>query len=106
MIRKPMAIAQRPLYIQAPPIRDESYKHWVRSWPCLICARRFGIEAAHTGPHGLGQKASDLQTVPLCRQHHEDLHRGVLDFQERHGINIPDAVAMFNAIWQGRKKAA
>jgi hypothetical protein len=44
--------------------------------------------------------------VPLCRQHHDDLHRGVLDFQERHGINIPDAVAMFNAIWQKSKKAA
>jgi hypothetical protein len=101
-----MAIAQRPLYIQAPPIRDESYKRWVRSWPCLVCARRGGVEAAHTGPHGIGQKALDLQTVPLCRQHHDDLHRGVLDLQERHGIKIPDAVAMFNAIWQKRRKKA
>jgi sugar phosphate isomerase/epimerase len=106
MIRKPMAIAQRPLYIQAPPIRDENYKRWIRSWPCLVCARRFAIEAAHTGPHGTGQKASDLNTIPLCKEHHADLHRGVLDFQERHGINIADAVAMFNAVWDGRKKAA
>ena len=29
-----------------------------------------GIEASHTGPHGLGQKSSDFSAIPLCYQHH------------------------------------
>ena len=32
-------------------------------------------EAAHTGPHGLGQKSSDLSAIPLCRVHHRAVHR-------------------------------
>ena len=106
MIRKPMGVAERPLYISAPPVRDENYRRWIRSWPCIVCATRRAIEAAHTGPHGVGQKASDLSCIPLCQQHHADLHRGVLDFQERHGIDISDVVAMFQALWSARKKAA
>lgn len=106
MDRKPMAVAQRPLYIQAPPVRSEDYRRWIRSWPCLACATRRQVEAAHTGAHGLGQKASDLQTVPLCKEHHAELHQGVRDFEERYQIDFADVVAMFNAIWAERRRKA
>ena len=105
-MRKPMQVAQRPLYISAPPIRSEDYKRWIRSWPCLVCATRRQVEAAHTGPHGIGQKASDLQTVPLCKKHHAELHQGVRDFEQRRQLELADVVAMFNALWSARKRKA
>ena len=106
LMRKQMQIAQRPLYISAPPVRSEDYKRWIRSWPCLVCATRRNIEASHTGAHGIGQKSSDLQTVPLCKEHHNELHQGVQEFQERHQIELADVVAMFNALWSARKRKA
>jgi Protein of unknown function (DUF968) len=105
-MRQLTEVAQRAFYIQAPPIRSEDYKRWIRSWPCLVCATRRQVEAAHTGPHGIGQKASDLQTVPLCKEHHAELHQGVQEFQERHQIELADVVAMFNALWSARRKKA
>jgi hypothetical protein len=105
MIRKLMGVAARA-YESLKPVRDDAYLRWIRSWPCLVCSTRRRIEAAHTGPHGIGQKASDTSCIPLCAEHHAELHRGVLDFQERYRIEIPDVVAMFNAMWGARKKAA
>jgi hypothetical protein len=32
------------------------------------------IHAHHMGARGLGQKCSDLETVPFCEQHHRDWH--------------------------------
>jgi hypothetical protein len=51
------------------------YLEWIRSLPCLICARKraaqFGrTEAAHVGMRGLGQKCSDWEAIPLCACHH------------------------------------
>ena len=105
MIRKLMGVATR-MYEGLKPVRDDSYRRWIRSWPCLVCSTRRRIEAAHTGPHGIGQKASDSSCIPLCHEHHAELHQGVLYFQERYGIDIADVVAMFNAMWTGRRKVA
>lgn len=49
------------------------------------------IEAAHVGDHGKGEKCSDLETLPLCRWHHQvapDAHH-VLGpkFWAHHGLN-------------------
>jgi hypothetical protein len=52
------------------PNRDPEYLRWIRSLPCLVCGSTRYIEAAHTGPHGLGQKSPDSSAVPLCTRHH------------------------------------
>lgn len=56
-------------------LSDPDYLDWIRSLPCLICAKlnrpQFGrTEAAHVGMRGLGQKCSDRETIPLCACHH------------------------------------
>jgi hypothetical protein len=106
MIHKLMGVATRAIYQPLQPVRDEAYRRFIRSWPCLVCSTRRQVEAAHTGPHGIGQKASDASCIPLCREHHAEMHQGVLEFQERYQIDIPDVVAMFNAMWTGKRKAA
>jgi hypothetical protein len=58
--------------------RDKAHREFVCSQPCLICGRR-PSDAHHIQfgqPRALGRKVSDEFTVPLCRVHHRDLHRG------------------------------
>ena len=75
--------------------RFPAHLQHVRGFCCLVasdqCEGR--IEAAHTqdGGRGIGMKASDAYTVPLCAGHHAEQHRiGWQTFQKQHGI---DAVA-------------
>jgi hypothetical protein len=49
----------------------------VAAHPCLIC-QRSPSDPHHlkfAQPRALGRKVSDEFTVPLCREHHEALHR-------------------------------
>jgi ERF superfamily len=60
-------------------VRKRSKRHlaFVAAQPCLICQRR-PCDAHHlkfAQPRSLGRKVSDEFTVPLCRRHHEELHR-------------------------------
>jgi hypothetical protein len=76
---------------------------WIRTLPCAIC----GIipsEAAHTGPHGLGQRSSDYTCIPLCTEHHtmaaDALHRlGVREFEQRFNLDLAALVRRLNRIW-------
>jgi hypothetical protein len=61
------------------PLRRRSKAHlaFVSAQPCLIC-QRTPCDAHHlkfAQPKALGRKVSDEFTVPLCRNHHHELHR-------------------------------
>jgi hypothetical protein len=58
------------------PIRHPGYLQWIRTLPCSVCRTTRAVEAAHTGPHGLGQKSSDLSAIPLCPSHHRKGFKG------------------------------
>jgi hypothetical protein len=84
------------------PIRDRWYLAWIRTQPCCVsrCQAHY-IEAAHVGPHGLGQKASDRSTIPLCIRHHrtgdDSYHRlGPRKFARVHNLDIADIVRRLN----------
>ena len=85
----------------ARPARNWRYLAWVRTLPCLVCGARRGIEASHTGPHGLGQKSSDTSAIPLCTRHHrtgrDSYHKlGPRKFGELHNLDIPAIVGRLN----------
>ncbi len=76
-----------------------AYRAWIRKQACLVSGRTWGIEAAHTGSRGLGQRADDLRCIPLYR----NLHRGYADsyhtlgkvrFEEYWGIDIEKEIEM------------
>lgn len=57
--------------------RSKTHLLFVRAQPCLIC-KQVPSDAHHlkfAQPRALGRKVSDEFTVPLCRVHHQDLHR-------------------------------
>lgn len=54
-------------------MRDVKRLEAIRKLPCVVCGRS-PVDAAHSNQSahykGLGIKASDKFTIPLCRQHH------------------------------------
>jgi hypothetical protein len=56
--------------------RNKAHLSFVASQPCLVC-QRTPCDAHHlkfAEPRALGRKVSDEFTVPLCREHHRQLH--------------------------------
>jgi Protein of unknown function (DUF968) len=57
--------------------RSKAHLRFVASLPCLVC-QRTPCDAHHlkfAQLRSLGRKVSDEFTVPLCRDHHLQLHR-------------------------------
>ena len=62
---------------EPPRKRSKIHIAFVRGQACLIC-KTSPSDAHHlkfAQPRALGRKVSDEFTVPLCRLHHQDLHR-------------------------------
>lgn len=62
---------------EPPRKRSKAHLLFVREQPCLVC-RQTPSDAHHltfAQPRALGRKVGDEFTVPLCRAHHEELHR-------------------------------
>lgn len=97
-----------PLYAGAKPARDPEYRKYIKRLPCVVCLKTWWIDPAHTGPHGIGQKSSDLDCIPLCRRHHDEFDRAPQQFAERHKLDIPALIQMFQSFYQTklRRKAA
>jgi hypothetical protein len=73
-----------------------------RTLPCSVCRTTRMIEAAHTGPHGLNQKSSDLSAIPLCARHHrtgdDSYHKlGPRKFAAVHQLNVRAIIARLSA---------
>jgi hypothetical protein len=62
---------------EPPRKRSKAHLAFVREQPCLVCKQTpsdpHHLKFAH--PRSLGRKVSDEFTVPLCRAHHQELHR-------------------------------
>lgn len=48
------------------PVRDEDYRRWVATLPCIRCGLEGYSQAAHGPSLGRGLKACDRSCVPLC----------------------------------------
>lgn len=50
------------------PRKDARWLNFIRSLPCCMCLKPAPSEAHHSLAHkpGLGMKASDHHTIPLC----------------------------------------
>ena len=92
------------------PPRDDAYKAWIRTLPCVACGIEGRSEAAHTGADGgMSMKASDYSCVPLCSGCHTQApgayHRvGKRAFELRYGICFARIVAQLRQEW--RRKCA
>ena len=74
------------------PQREEMpvYTRWVKTQKCMTCGNQ-ADDPHHIIGHGLGgmgTKAHDIFTLPLCREHHNELHADPLAFEEKHGSQV------------------
>lgn len=59
-------------------VRDREHRKFVSLQACLVCGRQ-PSDPHHlrfAQPRALSRKVSDEFTVPLCRTHHREVHRG------------------------------
>jgi hypothetical protein len=81
-------------------VRDNAHRKFVSQRACLICGRQ-PSDPHHlrfAQPRALSRKVSDEFTVPLCRIHHREVHRGINEaaWWNRFGVD-PYLVAA--ALW-------
>jgi hypothetical protein len=63
------------------------YMDAVAQLPC-VCCRRYAVQAHHV-IHGrfARRKASDIDTIPLCHEHHDELHMHPDRWRNRYGLD-------------------
>lgn len=70
--------------------RDKVHLKFVASQPCLLCSHQ-PSDPHHlrfAQPRSLGRKVSDEFTVPLCREHHRQLHHSGNELAWWHDMGI------------------
>ena len=93
-------IGLQMIYHGARPVRDPEYRRFIRSLPCAACGKSRFIDCCHTGPHGLSQKASDLDCLPFCaRPCHGLFDADLRGFAERKKIDVDGLIRTLNAFW-------
>ena len=66
-------------------IKDEAYLDFVREYGCGVCLN--SAEPHHLVSRGAG--GSDYTAIPLCREHHTELHQyGKGLFEDKHHIDV------------------
>jgi len=80
----PQTLFARPKRIRW---ENAKYLQWVKTQPCACCGKP-ADDAHHLigwGQGGMGTKAHDILTLPLCRRHHDELHRDLQAFEQKYG---------------------
>ena len=82
-------------------VRDKAHLRHVGAQPCLLCSAR------PADPHhlrfaqvrALGRKVSDEFTVPLCRNHHREVHHSGNEAAWWHDMGI-DPIEIARELWE------
>lgn len=87
--------------------RDKAHLRFVGSQPCLVCGQH-PSDPHHlrfAQPRALGLKVSDEFTVPLCREHHRQLHHAGNEITWWHNIDIKP-LPIARELWmEGKSKS-
>lgn len=69
---------------------NPTYTRWVKAQRCACCNNP-ADDPHHVighGQGGMGTKAHDLFVLPLCRAHHDELHRDPVAFEAKYGSQL------------------
>lgn len=86
-----MNLTQRPVYQKTPKAKPNRARlARVKSLPCVICGAPPPSDAHHVICDRYGQhRASDEETIPLCKAHHQDgpdaIHNGKESWVAKYG---------------------
>lgn len=76
-------------YEKRKPEKDEKYRNFIRSQPCLICGGKSQHHHESLSGGTMGGKCDDRESLPLCHYHHnEERHQwGRETFYKKYGID-------------------
>lgn len=84
------------------------YMAFIKTLPCMCCGRKYGTEAAHCGDRPFGQKCSDMETLPLCKDDHTEgkhsIHKDAKHFWEFWGINREEMFKKYQQMYAELRK--
>ena len=97
-------------YKPGKPWRSPAYRRFVRGHCCALCGSWRGVECAHSGPHGISEKADDRTGVPLCRRCHRtgpaSYHKLGRRFFLTHGLDVERITGELQSqFFRGRRAA-
>jgi len=101
MMIQPMAVRSERMYCGSRPVRDPKYLRYIKRQASVVSGFG-GCDPAHTGPHAVGQKSSDLTAIPLTRKEHDAFDADPRGFALKHGLDIPALIQEFNETYFGK----
>jgi hypothetical protein len=84
---------------------DPKYIEYIRSLPCTVCQSEEFVIAHHVLRgvfRGMGRKADDRYTIPLCHFCHHKLHMEGNETEFLAERNLPPAKEIADKIWEER----
>lgn len=88
------------IYARIKPTRKPAYLQWIKRFPCVGCGTTRMVDPSHTGRHGYGQRADDLDALPMCRTCHIEFGANPRKFALVWQLDIAERVAFFRHLWQ------
>jgi len=85
-------------------MESRAYMDWVKTLNCVCCGQP-ADDPHHPYNVGFGGKSTkvpDHWCIPLCRSHHDELHRSVSSWEAEHGPQLHHTLmTMTRAIYEG-----
>ncbi|QIM66294.1 hypothetical protein A4G16_02355 [Mannheimia granulomatis] len=79
-------------FMAKPKLQRFEWRKWlqyVKAQPCMCCGKQADDPHHIIGYGGkMGSKQHDLFVIPLCRIHHDELHRNVGKFEQDYGSQL------------------
>lgn len=73
---------------------------WMSRQPCCVCGYPVS-ENVHTKGGGMGRKADADTIVPMCHDHHRELHQsGTASFELAYGIRLASVAHNTDLAWR------
>jgi hypothetical protein len=91
---------ERTVPLKPHRLRNKRHREFVAAQACVVCGRK-PSDAHHlrfAQPRALGRKVSDEFTVPLCREHHRELHHRGDEVRWWKDAGV-DAIAIARDLW-------
>lgn len=80
------------------PIRSKTHRLWLGSLACAVpgCMQRPEPHHVRMGFLTLARKPGDDMAIPLCREHHDEVHHGATSFEAKYKLDLK---RIANTLW-------
>jgi hypothetical protein len=82
-------------------VRDKKYISWLKTLPCLLCGKE--SEPHHVNVKGFGGKGiktADQRSIPVCHEHHMEIHNNGRDsFATKYNLDYENIIQRLRKVY-------